>query len=122
MSGYNQERGYDYKGGISLGFHGAAGVDIMFTDRFGLFAEVAGNFQNYAPKKGIMTKYTVNGVNQLSSIPASQRDIECVDSYTETSGSSGSTQSIKNTKIYLPFSSIGANIGLHIAFGKKAEK
>ena len=112
----------EFKGGISIGFHGAAGINFMFTDRIGIFAEASGICQNWAPKKSTLTKSTSNGVDQLPTMTTYQKETDYVNSYTTTSGNVDESQPQKSNKFYLPFSSIGFNIGLHISFGKKAEK
>lgn len=73
-------------------------------------------------KKGSMTKYTVNGVNQIGTLDIYDKEIEFVESYTENStGPPNQNQANKTTKFFLPFSSIGINLGLHISLGKKTE-
>lgn len=116
------DENWEYSGGMSFGFHGGLGLNYMVNDKIGIFAEVAGNYQNWAMKKGSMTKYTVNGVNELGTLDIDDREIEFVNSYTETSsGPPNPNQASKTTKFFLPFSSIGVNLGLQISFGGKRE-
>lgn len=116
------EESWEYYGGMSLGFHGAIGLNYMVNDKIGIFAEVAGNYQNFAMKKGSMTKYTVDGVDQMSTLDTYEKEIEFVDSYTYSSSPPPNVnQPDKASKFFMPFSSIGINLGLHISFGGKAE-
>ncbi len=116
------DESWEYYGGMSLGFHGAIGVNFMVNDKIGIFGEVAGNYQNFAMKKGSMTKYTVDGVDQMASMDTYDKEIEFVDSYTYNSSSPPNVnQPDQSTKFFMPFSSIGVNLGLHISFGGKAE-
>ncbi|HLC82440.1 MAG TPA: outer membrane beta-barrel protein [Bacteroidia bacterium] len=116
------ERSWEYYGGTSLGFHGAIGLNYMVSDKIGIFAEVAGNYQNFSVKKGSMTKYTIDGVDQMSSLDKIDKEVEFVDSYTyDSSATPNVNQPDQSTKFFMPFSSIGVNLGLHISFGGKTE-
>ena len=90
--------------------------------KIGIFAEVAGNYQNFSVKKGSMTKYTIDGVDQMSSLDKIDKEVEFVDSYTyDSSATPNVNQPDQSTKFFMPFSSIGVNLGLHISFGGKTE-
>ena len=110
---------WEYKSGISYGFHGALGINYMFTDRIGAFAELAGYYQNWAPKKAEMTQCISNGVDILPTINTYSKEREYVSSY--STNNPDYTQPQKLAKFYYPFSSIGFNIELHIMLGKKKE-
>jgi len=111
----------EFTGGISLGFAGALGADFMLSDNIGLFAEMGVITQSYAPKKGEITKYTVNGEDKLDEMTTSEREIEFLDSYTYTSGSDDDDSPTKTLKMYFPFSSVGVNVGVRIALGGGSE-
>lgn len=112
----------EYSGGVSLGFHGGLGVDYALSDKLSLFGEIAANYQNYAPSKAVLTTSTYNGIDQLPNMSTSQKEIEFVDSYTETSGTPPSAGSpSQSTKIALPFSSVGINIGLIFTMGSSGK-
>lgn len=122
LSTTTTEESWEYSGGMSLGFHGGIGINYMVNDKIGIFAEVAGNYQNWAMKKGSMTKYTVNGVDQMAMLDTRDKEIEFVDSYSyDSSTPSNPNQPDKSTKFYLPFSSIGINLGVHFSLGGKTE-
>lgn len=111
----NEEREYEYKGGISLGFSGALGADFMLSDNIGLFAELGVITQSWAPKKGELTKYEVDGVDKLGEMDTYDKEIEFVDSYSESSGSVDENSPMKRLKMYFPFSSFSINVGIRIA-------
>lgn len=116
------DESWEYYGGMSLGFHGAIGLNFMVNEKIGIFGEVAGNYQNFAMKKGSMTKYTIDGVDQMSTLDTYEKEVEFEDSYTyDSSATPNVNQPDKSTKFFMPFSSIGVNLGLHISFGGKAE-
>lgn len=73
-------------------------------------------------KKGTLTKSTVDDVDQMPMLDKIDKEIEFADSYSySTSTPADVNQPDKSTKFYLPFSSIGINIGLHISLGGKTE-
>ncbi len=116
------DENWKYSGGVSWGFHGGIGLNYKASDKIGIFAEIAANYQNWAMKKGTMTKNTVDGVDQLPMLDTYDKEIEFVDSYSyDTSAAPNTNQPDKSTKFLLPFSSIGLNIGINISFGDKSE-
>jgi outer membrane protein W len=115
------EREGEAKGGISIGFAGALGADFMFTDNIGIFAEMGIITQSWAPKKWELTKYTVDGEDHLDDMTIHEKEIEFVDSYTHTSGDYDENSPDEELKTYLPFSSVGVNIGIKITLGGTKE-
>jgi hypothetical protein len=112
------EENWEYTGELSLGLHGALGVNYMLSDNLGIFAELAGNYQNWAMKKGVMTKKTNDGKDELAALFTNDKEIEFVESYTYVSSQPvNNNEPEKQTKFYMPFSSIGINIGVHLNFG-----
>lgn len=105
-------------GGVSMGFAAGIGVNYMFSDKVGIFAELGIISQAWAPSKSVLTKSTSNGADNLPFMTTSQKETDYVNSYTTTSGTfSPGTPSIQ-LKQYAPFSSVGINVGVHLAFGK----
>ncbi|HYG49539.1 MAG TPA: hypothetical protein VD905_01500 [Flavobacteriales bacterium] len=107
----------EYTGGMAFGVHGSLGVTYMFTNTLGIFAEVGGFYQEWAPKRSELIKYTIDGQNELGSLTTYQKETEYVDEYTDD-GSTNTNEPDKQTKVYFPFSSININIGIHFSFGK----
>lgn len=112
----NEEtEGYS-SGGVSLGFSAGFGANYKLTDHVSIFAEIGLISQAWAPKKSVTTKYMSNGIDRLATMNINEKETEYVSSY-DNSSSSISTPT-KRLKTYTPFSSIGINIGIHLAFGK----
>ena len=109
---------YVYSGGISIGYSAGLGVNYKVTNRLSLFGEIGLISQAWAPKKSVLTKATQNGIDMLPSKSLSQKEIDYVSSYTDNSSVNPSLPS-KSLKTYMPFSSIGINVGLQIAIGKQ---
>jgi opacity protein-like surface antigen len=108
-------------GGISIGFAGALGADFMFTDNIGIFAEMGIITQSWAPKKGEITKYTVDGEDHLDDMTTHDKEVEFVDSYSYTSGDYDENSPDQELKTYFPFSSVGVNVGIKITLGGAKE-
>jgi hypothetical protein len=109
------------KGNVSFGFAAALGVNYEFAENFGVFGEVGLIAQHYAPAKSKLTKFTVDGVDQLPGMTTSDIETVFVDHYSHQSPSSpdADNQPYETTKDYYPFSSIGLNIGITWSFGGK---
>lgn len=119
------ESTWQYSGGISFGFTSALGINYHFKEKIALFGELSFIGQTWAPTKGIMKKYTVDGVDQLSSLTVSQKEINLVNSYSESSLTpANSSEATNQLKQFSPFSSAGLNVGIQFFFGnnKSAEK
>ena len=103
-----------YIGNIPLGFSAAAGVKYNLNDHLSLYGEFDCNGINYSPKKYKLTKYTVNGVDMLSTLPLRQTETDFVKSYdgSQTSNTSPKQQ-LKQT---FPFSNFEINIGAAYRF------
>jgi hypothetical protein len=113
---------FTYSGRLSMGFHGSLGVAYMFSGRFGLFAELTGNYQNYKPGKSVRTLSTSNGKDNLPLMPESLKETDYSSSYSTTSGTgvppvSGSPS--QSPYQIFPFSSVGFTIGLHYTLARK---
>lgn len=106
-----------YSGNLIIGFHGALGVQYDLSDKIGIFGEVTGNFENWAPTEQLVTTYTVNGADELGGLTTSQKQTNYVDSYTNSNTNSSPGSPTQRARIYLPFSSWGFNIGVHFSFG-----
>jgi hypothetical protein len=103
-----------YKGNVPLGFSAAVGVKYNLNEHFGLFGEFDCNGINYSPKKYILTKYTENNIDKLSTLPLSQTEIDFVKSYDAKLNTNDSpTKQLKQT---FPFSNFEINIGATYRF------
>ncbi len=93
------------QGGIALGFAGALGVVVTTGSAVDIFAEAVLHSVSYSPSKFEYTKYTVNGVDRLSTI--ANKTIEYKDSFSNTD------QQVTGA-IRRPYSSIGLALGVRI--------
>ncbi len=111
---------WTYSGGPTIGFHGAIGLMYFLSNKLGISAELTGNYQNWSPDKEVLTTSTLNGVDNLSKMPLSQKETDYQASYTKDPfNPTPATSPSISDRIYLPFSSLGLNIGVHIFFGGK---
>lgn len=113
----------EFKGGAGIGFMGALGGEFLLGRTCSIFTELCFISQSWAPTKSKITKYTVNGVDRLGTLTTLQKEEEYSNSYTYTSSNNfpDQNQPSKGLKTYLPMSSIGLNVGLHLMFGIKKE-
>ena len=108
-------------GGLSIGFMGAIGIEVPLGGSCKFFTELNFISQSWAPTKGKITKFTVDGIDKLSTLNTRQKETDYVSSYSYSSGQYDPNQPSKSLKTYLPMSSIGLNVGLHLMLGKKHE-
>lgn len=106
-----------FSGGMSIGLKGNIGLDIDFTSKLGVFAEINFISQAWAPKKMETISYKINGEDKLATLDQRDKVTEFVDSY-DPNVNIEPYQNNKSLKIYLPYSSWGANIGVRFTLGK----
>jgi hypothetical protein len=109
---------YKYSGNLAMGYYGAFGIEYHLTDKISLFAEVMSINQSWAPGHSIITKYNMNGINQLASMPTSQKEIDYVNTITSADTTRNGNIPSKELKQYYPMSSLAINVGIHFTFGK----
>lgn len=103
-------------GGIAIGGNAGLGVLFDLSKTISFFSEINMTNLSYAPTKGKATKATYNGIDILSDLTTSEKEIEYVDSYTESNTPPPDSQPAKGLKTKLPFGSIGINIGIRFSF------
>jgi hypothetical protein len=107
-----------FSGGVSIGFSVAVGADIKLSKTISIYGEVGMIAQTWAPTQSAYTTWTINGVDQLSTMATNLKQFNYVSSYTTTSSVPPNTalpgQLLQQ---YSPFSSWGFNVGLHFNFG-----
>jgi hypothetical protein len=109
---------WKYSGGFSGGVLTGVGHEVKIAERLTLFSEVILRVQSWAPKKGEVKSYTINGVDMTSTLLPNQNSISFYKSYTVTNGNTSSWTSQQQLKQYHSLSSIGLFIGLEFKFGK----
>lgn len=100
-------------GGIALGFTAAAGVDMNLSDNLSLFGELVYNGITYAPTKGKVKTWTVNGVDQIAT--AVTRDKEWTyEKKIDTDAAIPDGSADKREKQSFNFSNVLINIGIKL--------
>jgi hypothetical protein len=103
---------YVLKGSTPLGIKAMLGVEKS-TGSFSWYFQTSVLGMNYGPSEGELTKYDVNGQDQLKSYTADQKKIKFVESQNSSSSNSSPTA----LKQYYPLSYINLTIGLLYRFG-----
>ena len=63
----------DY-GGVALGFTAAAGAAFQLSEKLSFFGELVFNGVTYSPAKGKIKTYTVDGTDELGSLPTKAKE------------------------------------------------
>ncbi len=105
-------------GGVALGFNSAFGVLYDINKQLSVFSEININNIGYAPTKGEVVEYTVNGADKLGDLTTSQKETEYFNELDQNPNSGGSSSPTKALKQKYPFSSVGVNVGIRFALGK----
>ena len=101
-----------YTGGVSIGGTAALGCDFDLSDMLALYVEVYYDAMAYAPTKGKMTKYSVNGEDKLETLTTYQKETKFVKDVTDFKKDDNSPdQQLKNS---YPFNNVGLNFGVKI--------
>lgn len=105
-------------GGLGLGLQAALGLNFSLNERIGIYTEATFNNLTYAPEKGEVTKYTDDGVDKLSTMETSQKEITFVDKESFSSGDPQQSPSEPSTgpKERYTLNSVGVNVGLKFNF------
>ncbi|MCX6242022.1 MAG: outer membrane beta-barrel protein [Bacteroidetes bacterium] len=109
---HNEVGTIKYTGGVSIGGSAALGCDFDLSDMLALYVEIYYDAMAYAPTKGKMTKYSVDGQDQLSTLNTSQKETKFVKDLTGFVHDHDSPdQQLKNS---YPFNNVGLNVGVKI--------
>lgn len=104
-------------GGLGIGLSSGIGILFNLNEKISLFGECSMINMSYSPKKGEITEYTEDGVDQLPAMTTDEKEWEFVDSLSESSNSNPSTSSpTKILKYHYPFGSVGVNLGMRFSF------
>lgn len=104
-------------GGMAFGLSSTLGLMYHISDLISVYGELNLVGMSYAPTKGVMTKYTVNGSDRLPNLTTDDKEIDFVDDITyDYNNPPSSAEPSKELKNYLPYSSIGLNIGVRFSF------
>lgn len=108
---------YVSNGGLAFGYTASLGTTYKINTKFSLFAELNLNSLTYKPTKGKKTVSTLNGVDNLSSIPVADKEFEFVDTFqygTSVTSDLNTTRKVLATTY--DYSSMGLNFGIQYHF------
>jgi opacity protein-like surface antigen len=104
-NGNNMDAATEDRGGLAVGFAGALGIVVPTGGAVDFFAEAVLHSVTCSPSKYEITKYIINGVDQLSNLP--RKEIDYKESIT-------SADQYVTTAVRRPYSSIGLAVGVRI--------
>jgi opacity protein-like surface antigen len=100
---------------FKLGYAAAFGVNIALSQNFSLFGEISALAASFTTKEGTLTKYNVNGQDQLSGMDIHDKKTEYKKEYT-SGGSNDPNTPDQDVAFTLPASSVGLTVGIQISF------
>lgn len=109
-----ESRTTKFKGGISVGVRGGAGVNVKLTKKMSFFSEISFTGMNYYPKESEITRYTINGENNLSALTPNVRKTTYVNKVTTDSQHTPEEINSPGKSLRFPvaMSSIALNVGV----------
>lgn len=105
-----------YHGGVPIGYDIKAGVDFKLSKIVGLYADLNFRGLNYTPTKYSIKKYTVNGVDEFSTLTTKERETIFVKNYDKNEVIPSDSPN-KQLKESYPFTGIGLDLGVKINLG-----
>lgn len=109
----NMDRVLEYDRKSSIGFTGTIGCNIQLMDNFYIFSELRYSNIYNTPDKAEITKYNVNGSDELGSLENNERYYEFVESYSDEDNLDPDEPS-KSTYQRFDLSNISLIVGLKI--------
>jgi hypothetical protein len=105
-----------YHGGIPIGYDIKGGVDFKLSKLIDIYADLNFKGFNYTPTKYSMKTYTVNGVDEFSTLTTKQKETVFVKNYDskETIPSDSPNKALKET---FPLTSVGIDLGVKFSLG-----
>ena len=111
---YSREE--EYTGGLSIGFTTGLGLRYHISESFGIYLEAGLIAQNYSPAHSEITRFDIDGQDQLGGMTTRQKQTDYVDEFTD-SGSPIDGEPDQDLKFHLPMSSWAISAGVHFYFG-----
>lgn len=106
----------DY-GGIALGIKAAAGVEVPLGKLISVFGEIQARAISFSPKHGKVTKYTLDGEDQMSTLSTKQKKWDYVKSVTYPDQITND-QPNQFVHVTHAVSNVGLAVGVKVNFGK----
>ena len=109
-----------YTGGIAVGFTGSIGAEFKTGTRSCFFTELLFISQSWAPSKGEMTVYSVNGKDRLAALSIADKQVEFENSINRENNftTADPNSPSKQLKYYMPMSSAGISVGFRFSIAK----
>jgi hypothetical protein len=107
----NNEIQFQLYGGLSIGFRGSAGVSFQLNPSLSLVAELTSTMMSYYPKKGKILLYKENGVDQLSQLSVSDKEVEFVKE-SSWNGQEAENEPSKILRESFSFGSLAVSVGI----------
>jgi hypothetical protein len=104
-----------YYGGIGLGYQAAGGVDFNIGKVVNFYVEAVFNGITWSPFYSEITKYTVNGVDQLPTLTTFEKETEYYAKYEIDNYVSPDVPKKELRKTY-PFNNAGVSFGVKFKF------
>jgi len=111
-----------YKGSFAIGFAGAFGYAYELSDNMNLFGEMEYISLTIKGKTSEITKYSINGTDQLSAMTTIQKETNYVDKLDKTSNNGNynatpdASKPLDDLRTSTVYSSLRFNVGITMAF------
>jgi hypothetical protein len=100
-------------GGLPLGFTAAAGASLSLGEKLDFFAELVFNGITYAPSKGELKEWTIDGADQLPSATTKEKEWTFEKEFdADAEIPDGSPDKV--AKVSYNFSNVALNIGIKL--------
>jgi len=104
----------EYTGSSALGVNTALGMNYKLSSLISVYAEINAMIMSWAPEKAKVTKYIVEGEDQLPDMPVAEREIEFVESVEQSPYNPDEpSQALKQN---FNFDNIGLRAGVKFSF------
>ncbi len=107
-------------GGLAFGLNATLGASVGINNNLAFFGELNMINMSYAPTKGEIIEYMVDGEDRLDEMTDNEKKVEYVNKVTyDYSDPHDPSEIQKELKQKYPFGSVGINVGLRMTFGAK---
>ena len=104
-------------GGISIGFSVTPGVLLKINRRFSVFTQFSFEHLNYGPHKGELSKYEIDGSNQLDALNTNSKSFIYENRVIDDANNSNPDTPHHFSRDYYSLSNFGLQIGFRFNFG-----
>ena len=104
------------KGMFSTGFDASLGAKWRLNNRLSFNTEVYSSNSNLVPDKFTITKYMINGTDQLGTLTTSQKQTNYLKNYTVPTSTTDPNSPSKALRSSLPISTVGIRFGIDYKF------